>query len=263
MRRFLQVAFLSSFFLKILMSYPFSPYELMKFKVRWLFIHAGMAEIEFKESNEEKGIYHIRLKAESSGIISSIFDVDDQAECWVDSNICSIRYLKNQREGRWIADENAEFDYKRRKIFYEIKKKKKPGEIEERKDEIEIGEGECFHDMVSSFYYFRILDIAEGKTYQIATFDRGKTFNTELKIIGREKISTELGEFDAFVLQPLSKFEGAFRTRKGKMWVWISADERKVPLRIKGKFTFGSVYMDIVYYQRGEVILTPQKRGLP
>lgn len=263
MKRFLQLSLFNFFFLKILLGYPFLPYELMKFKVRWSFIHVGMAEMEFKESKEEIGIYHIKLKAESSGIISSIFDVDDHAQCWVDSNICSIRYLKNQREGRWIADENAEFDYKRRKIFYEIKKKKKSGEIEEKKDEIEIGEGECFHDMVSSFYYFRTLDIEKGKTYQIITFDRGKIFNTELKIIGREKISTELGEFDAFVLQPLSKFEGAFRTRKGKIWVWISADEMKVPLRIKAKFTFGSVYMDIVYYQRGEAILTPQKTGLP
>ncbi len=263
MRGFLRLSIFNLFLLNILSGYSFLPYELMKFKVRWSFISVGMAEMEFKESSDEKGIYHIRLKAESSGIISSIFDVDDRAECWVDSNICSIKYLKNQKEGRWIADENVEFDYKSRKIFYEIKKKKKSGEIEERKEEIEIGEGECFHDMVSSFYYFRTLDIEEGKTYQIATFDRGKIFNTELKIIGREKISTELGEFDAFLLQPVSKFEGAFRTRKGKMWVWISADERKIPLRIKAKFTFGSVYMDIVYYQRGEVILTPQKTVLP
>lgn len=250
-------------FSKILFSHPFPSYELIKYKVKWAFISAGWAEIELKKLEDEKEIYHIRLDTESSGLVSSIFNVDDHAECWVDSNVCSVKYLKNQKEGRWIADENIIFDYKNRKIFYEIKKKKQGGEIEEKREEIGMGSEECFHDMVSSLYYFRTLDIKEGKIYQIPTFDRGKMFNTELHVYGREKISTELGEFEAFLLQPVSKLEGAFRTRKGKMWVWLSADEKKIPLRIKAKFTFGSVYMDIVYYQRGDFILTPQKTGLP
>ncbi len=263
MRKFIQLLTICFFLYQVLSGKSFLPYELMKFKVRWSFISVGMAEIELKKDDEEKEIYHIRLDAESSGIISSIFNVDDHAECWVDSNICSIKYLKNQREGRWIADENVIFDYNSRKIIYEIKKKKKTGEIEEKKEEIEMGDRGCFQDMVSSFYYFRTLDVEEGKIYQIPTFDRGRIFTTELHVLGREKISTEIGEFDAYLLQPVSKFEGAFRTRKGKMWIWISADERKTPLRIKAKFTFGSVYMDIIYYQRGDEILTPQKTGLP
>ncbi len=242
---------------------PFPPYELMKFKVRWSFVSVGMAEIELKKDDEKKEIYHIRLDAESSGIISSIFDVDDHAECWVDSNLCSIKYLKNQREGRWVADESVIFDYNTRKIIYEIKKKKQKGEIEEKREEIEMGERECFQDILSSFYYFRALFLKEGETYQIPTFDRGRIFNTELHVLRKEKISTEIGDFDAYLLQPVSKFEGAFRTRRGKMWVWISADEKRIPLRIKAKFTFGSVYMDIIYYQRGDEILMPQKTGLP
>ncbi len=135
--------------------------------------------------------------------------------------------------------------------------------MEEKREEIEMIGEECLHDIISSFYFFRTLDIKKGGTYQIPTFDRGKNFVTELQVLNRESISTELGEYEAFLLQPLSQFQGAFRTRKGRMWVWISADENKIPLRIKASFTFGAIYMDVVYYQRGETILTPQKRGLP
>lgn len=249
--------------IKTLSGQSFFPYELMKFKVRWAFLPAGWAEIELKKIEGEKEIYHIRLDTESSGIVSSIFNVDDHAECWVDGSLCSQKYQKNQREGRWIADEYVVFDYSKRKILYEIKKKKTSGEMEEKKEEIDMGDLECFHDMVSSLYFFRTLEIKEGRIYKIPTFDRGRIFFTELNLVGKERISTEIGEFDAYILQPVSKLEGAFRTRKGRMWVWISADERKIPLRIKAKFTFGSVYMDISYYQRGEEILTPQKTGLP
>lgn len=250
-----------SLFFQTLLAQPFFPYELIKYKVRWAFVQAGWAEIELKRNERE--IYHIRLDTESSGVVSSIFHVDDHAECWVDSKLCTIEYKKNQREGRWIADEHVVFDYSKRRILYEIKKKKTPGEIEERKEEIDMGDIECFQDMVSSLYFFRTIDIKEGGTYKIPTFDRGKIFITELNVVGKEKISTEIGEFEAYILQPISKLEGAFRTRKGRMWVWISTDERKIPLKIKAKFTFGSVYMDIVYYQRGDAILTPHKTGLP
>jgi hypothetical protein len=248
---------------QILFSQPFFPYELIKYKVKFSFITAGWAEIELKRFDDEKDIYHIRLDTQSSGLVSSIFNVEDHAESWIDKNICSLKYIKNQREGKWVADEEVSFDYKSRKIFFEIKKKKERGEIETKREEIEMGENECFQDMISTLYYFRTLKIEEGKIYQIPTFDRGRIFKTELHILGRERISTELGEFNAYLLQPISKFEGAFRTRKGKMWVWISADENKIPLKIKAKFTFGFVYMEITYYQRGETILTPQKTGFP
>ncbi|MGQ9617523.1 MAG: DUF3108 domain-containing protein [Candidatus Aminicenantia bacterium] len=261
--KFIKEFLLIYFFISCyLFSQAFLPYEFIRFKVKWAFINAGWAELELKQT-EEEGVYHLRLDAESSGIISSIFDVDDHAESWIDNNICSKRYIKNQKEGRWVSDEDVLFDYNKKKIIFEIKKRKQTGEIEEKREEIDLGSEECLQDMVSSFYYFRTLDIKEGKIFKVPTFDRGKVFITEVSVLRREKILTELGEFEAYILQPISKLQGAFRTRKGKMWIWLSADGRKIPLKIKAKFTFGSVSMEIIYYQSGDVFLTPQKTGLP
>jgi hypothetical protein len=54
-----------------------------------------------------------------------------------------------------------------------------------------------------------------------------------------------LGMFDAFYVEPLAEFKGLVE-RRGRVWIWISADRRRLPLLVKSKLPFGSVTATLV-----------------
>ncbi|HKJ89286.1 MAG TPA: DUF3108 domain-containing protein, partial [Gammaproteobacteria bacterium] len=58
---------------------------------------------------------------------------------------------------------------------------------------------------------------------------------------GRERIDTVLGKDTPTVkVRPRLKTDGVF-SRKGKLWVWFTDDERHIPVRMRSKIAIGSV----------------------
>ena len=45
--------------------------------------------------------------------------------------------------------------------------------------------------------------------------------------------------------------KNGYATRLNEAVVWISADERRLPIKLSSKITFGTVYMEVVSEQRG------------
>ncbi len=48
------------------------------------------------------------------------------------------------------------------------------------------------------------------------------------------------GTFECLVIEPYLKFEGLFK-HQGQMHIWVTDDERKVPVLIKSKIVIGSI----------------------
>ena len=66
-------------------------------------------------------------------------------------------------------------------------------------------------------------------------------------MIRKERIVTAAGEFDTVVVNPLLKFEGIFQ-RKGEVYLWLTDDSRKMPVRMKSKIAIGSIFAELVEY---------------
>jgi hypothetical protein len=49
-----------------------------------------------------------------------------------------------------------------------------------------------------------------------------------------------IGKLDLIQVEPLAKFEGLF-VRKGRMWIWLTDDERRIPVLMKSKIPVGSI----------------------
>lgn len=55
------------------------------------------------------------------------------------------------------------------------------------------------------------------------------------KVMGSERIRTDQGEFDTIIIDPELRREGKIEDEKD-MRMWITRDERHVPVRVYAKF---------------------------
>jgi hypothetical protein len=59
-------------------------------------------------------------------------------------------------------------------------------------------------------------------------------------VLRREELVTPLGRFKTIVIQPLLKSEGIF-ARTGDMFIWLTDDDRRIPVQMKSKVVVGSI----------------------
>ena len=70
------------------------------------------------------------------------------------------------------------------------------------------------------------------------------------KAIRKERISTDVGEFDAVVIKPEVELQGKYKPI-GDNFIWLSDDDRKYILRIESKIRIGSLVSEIVELNPG------------
>lgn len=213
--------------------------ERLEFDLRWAGIKAGTATLELKE---DKNTISIVSTARSVDWVSLFYPVRDRVEAELIKKhassfiVESLRYRVKLREGRHRRDKEVMFDHEKRTATY----------IDHRKDKrryIDIGPGTL--DPLSSFYYVRTQDIEVGKSVFVDIFDSKRMWNVEVKVLRKEKVRTVLGEFDTVVIKPLMKSEGLFN-RKGDMHIWLTDDEKHIPVKMKTKVVVGSVIATLV-----------------
>ena len=103
-------------------------------------------------------------------------------------------------------------------------------------------------DPLSIFYYSRICDFKEKFILQRPVTDGKKCVIGSGKVIKREIIELKSGKYDTYLLEPeLKDLSGVFRKSKNAIIkIWMTADKRKIPVRIKSKVVVGSFVGELV-----------------
>jgi len=92
------------------------------------------------------------------------------------------------------------------------------------------------------------MPLAAGKTYNFDVFAGGQRYVFSFVVDKRERISTELGDFDAWRVVPdiVYMSDGNLRGEARGTVLWVSADDRHLPLRIESQAYIGSVRADLI-----------------
>jgi hypothetical protein len=96
-------------------------------------------------------------------------------------------------------------------------------------------------------YYLRTQELWPGKTIAIDNHSGRRIYPLETRVLREERVTVKAGTFDCYVVEPFPR-GGAFRS-KGSLVVWLTKDERKMPVLIKSKVFFGSVAVKLVSYR--------------
>lgn len=213
--------------------------ERLEFELAYSGVTAGHAVQEVKQVNNE---IHIISSARSADWLRFFFPVDDLIESFLTAGTPPLHlglprlYQERKHEGKTITDRKASFDRQKFEVTTTDNRNK-----EEKKQAIT----KRTYDTLSSFFYFRTIPLQVGTSYFVDIFDCNRLWNTEVKILRREELITPLGRFKTIVIQPLLKSEGIF-ARTGDMIIWLTDDDRRLPVQMKSKVVVGSITATLV-----------------
>jgi Protein of unknown function (DUF3108) len=91
------------------------------------------------------------------------------------------------------------------------------------------------------------LPLTVGETYTFDVFSGGNRYVLAFTVDKRESVTTPLGTLRALRISPSVVWlsEGKFLNQVSKMMVWVSDDERHLPLRIEAAAFIGSIRIDL------------------
>ncbi|MGB2579043.1 hypothetical protein AAIR98_000962 [Elusimicrobium simillimum] len=219
-------------------------YEDMQFGIHYTFIRAGTAYIQAEGITQTSygPAYRIKTTANSAKVIDSVFKVRDINYSWIGvKDYNSYGYSQSIREGRYVRDEWITFDTAGKTYTGFLKKKGDP----------EALSGElpgAVQDMLTSLFYVRTQDLSQGKDFIFDVANREKTYPLIVKFVKKERVKVPAGTFDCVVVEPQFRGEGIF-TQKGKsLKVWLTDDERKIPVKMETEVFIGHVSASLEKY---------------
>jgi len=219
--------------LLILLNLAFSKGEELVYHVYYGFIGAGIAYLRVIDADS---IYHFQAQGHTNKFFSIIFYVNDRIDTYSDTNFLPLKQEKNLHEGTWKKTMWYKFNYDSLKVY----------DSEGKVSELEKGA----LDVLTLFYKIRNQEFNIGDTLELLMFADRKIYKLYAYIEKKSKIKTGIGEKDAIKIVLLIDKSGEYKGKsglesifggKGGLEVWLSDDERKIPLYISTKVWFGSV----------------------
>ena len=204
-------------------------------------IKAGNATLTVDETNYNgKQVYHVVGKGWTTGAIKWFFKVKDRYETYFDKYTgLPYKSIRQIDEGGHTKDIETEFDQVNNKAYVNNKKHKTQSTHSTEKN---------VQDMVSAFYYLRnnydTATIKEGDVVSLNMFFDEENYNFKLKFLGRETIDTNFGKVKTFKFRPYVMAGRVFKEEES-LTLWVSADENKIPLKVKADLAVGSLQANL------------------
>jgi hypothetical protein len=212
--------------------------ERLVFDVGYGFITAGEATMSIPQYDTIAGnqCYRVAFQVNSTPTFSWFYEVRDRYATYLDAEgIFPWRFEQHIKEGKYRRDFVADFDQtnhiaKTSEGQYPI-----PSHV---------------HDIMSAFYFARTLDYSNrriGEKIHLQNFYKDSTYELDVKFLGRQTIEVAAGTFNCLILEPLAKEGGLFKS-EGRVILWLSDDERKIPVKVSTKVVIGSIDSELREY---------------
>jgi len=213
---------------------PFKVGEKLVFSVSWSdIVKAGTATLSVpgvKVFNGHK-VYHIISTASSGPQVSAFFYTRDRIDIYLDAQEYTIwKSEKHLVEGTYKNDEVVYFDPVNRTAVRGVKTMRTLANP---------------RDALGGFYFVRSLDLPD--------YADGKISKPILvKVLRKEQVTVPAGTFDTIVIEPvLEETEGIFK-QEGRIWIWVTDDEKKMPVILKSKIAIGDILVQLESYTLGK-----------
>ncbi|MEO5346653.1 MAG: DUF3108 domain-containing protein [Magnetococcus sp. YQC-9] len=219
------------------------PGERLRYNIHWMGMPAGKAYMEVRPARE--GHYAFVSGVESIGMIRLMYPVKDvlHSEGVKTSQGLSARYYaKHQQRG----DLSRLIEYRFDREWGEALR------TQEGEESISIGGvTPGVHDMMTGFYALRACpDLTPGTDVYIPMVDGKKIYQVAASVGMVERMSTSLGFYDVMPVTIQIGNSDLFRVQ-GAIVVWLTRDERRLPIRVESRLDLKSVSADLIAYDDG------------
>lgn len=223
---------------------PFIKGEYLRYKMSYSgFLKAGTAVLEVKEKElNGKKVYHSVGRGWTASVVGWFFKVEDLYESYFDKKDGKPYLFKRKiNEGGYKKHRITTFDYKNNQAHVKDILKKKDTSVT-------IGN---VQDMISAFYYLRTQNtdnLKPGDELKLDMFFDDKTFPFKLKYVKNEVLKTRFGKVKTMVFKPLVQAGRVFKENES-VTIWITADDNKIPIKMKASLAVGSLRAELERYK--------------
>jgi hypothetical protein len=210
--------------------------EKLSYELRFGFIKGGevVYQTQLVNSNDRKEIYAF-LHGYTTGFAKRLYGVDDQYESYISNdNFLPSKSFKKLHEKDFRL--NEEVTYNHDEGFA----------ISKRSGKHKVKKGIC--DVSSLMFNLRFSGKLDHlKLYQVIEipfWDTDQWYMLKLKYTGTEKIETCVGKVDCIRLEP-QEIAGRYFNKKNPMNIWVTNDNKKLPVLMELNFSIGSVKCEL------------------
>lgn len=209
--------------------------ERLQYQGRWMGIPVGWGAVEVREIVDVEGrrAFHVVGEAHSNAWLSKFYPVHDLVHSYVDVEaLHPLRFEKSQHEGHYRAEEVVTFDHVNGVARYESLINRA---IKERLNEAVKYTKIPPHtqDPLSAFFVLRLRPVTVGQSIWVDIYSDEKHFPTEIRTLKTLPLEIRRrGVFHAIQVEPVALFKGLLVDR-GRVYLFLSADSRRVPLYIQ------------------------------
>jgi Protein of unknown function (DUF3108) len=210
-------------------------------------MYIGAGEANFTTTIERyngKPVYHCIGDGKTYSFFDNFFKVRDRYESYIDTaSLLPYKFIRNVDEGGYKKYNNVTFN-------------KASNTAVSTNGVFKVSD--CIQDVVSAVYYARNIDFDKYKVDDKIPFDMfldDEVYHLYIRYLGKEKLKTRYGKFNAIKFKPLlvkgTIFEGG-----EKMDAWVSDDPNHLLLRVESPIAVGSIKVDMMGYRNLRYPLT-------
>jgi len=199
----------------------------------------------------------------SKGFFSKLFGVNFhfRAETQVEPNaFYAMRSTKTDEQGKRLRTSETIFDQEAKKVEYT---ERDPNNAAQAPRVITAALEGPTQDIVSAIYFLRTLDLTPGRSFIIPISDSGRVYQVPATVVAeKKKMKSIVGKvavvrIDVEIFGPGRPVEEG----KGKMSIWVTDDERRIPIKARLSHDIGQLDITLKSIQRDEPQVASNQSG--
>jgi len=229
---------------------PFEAGEKEVYRASWNgMISVATAEVRtVPKIVDGKKVFQVRVNAQTSKVLDLIWKMRDTITSTFDAKgLSPLRYTFNQKENSRVINTDARLDPITKRWAVNRQQVGKRAKIWEFESQNTL-------DPITAVYLARSVDFKVGDRLYFKIFGGRYQYLLELFVEKKEPVTLESGKtVEAFRVIPRIQnlTKNGYASRLNDATVWLSADERRVPIKLSSRIVFGSVQLELIEDKRG------------
>jgi hypothetical protein len=240
--------------------FPFEGGEKEVYNASWNgMISVATAEIHTVPTVVDgKRVYQVRVEAKTSRALDLIWRMRDTISSTFDAKaLLPSRFTFAQRENSRVIDTEARFDPATKQWAVNRQQVGK-------KPRVYYFDSNNTLDPITAVYLARSTDFKVGDKLYFKVFGGRYQYLLELFVEKKEPVSMKSGKtVEAYRIIPRVQniTKNGYASRFNEATIWISADERRMPIKMSSKIAFGTVQLELADYRRPTQSTALKARG--
>jgi len=175
----------------------------------------------------------------SKGFFTKLFRINfhEHIESTIGNDVFSpLRTSRSDEQGKRLRLEEAVFDHQAHKVTWTERDPNHP----QPPIITTIDFQEPIQDVLSAIYFLRTRKLTVGESLTVSLTDAGHLFMIRVAVVERKRMNSALGRVNVLRIQPAIFGEGALLKRAGTLSIWITDDNRRIPIRGQLKVDVGT-----------------------